>query len=107
MTDFECRQPVPVDFSKKSWRSSVEQVIASTFFFNKGECINVKVARVNFSREQIVENIAVVVPALMGKLPGRGKHVVTINIKTASSISIPIFHKALEDGAVKLVEQEA
>lgn len=92
--------PVPVDLvNKKQLADSIASAIASTYFLqNKGSCVSIKIGFLQrHAPEQLVENLAKALPAVVNKLQGKWGNVQNIEVKTGRSAALPIWSCRLTD----------
>lgn len=93
--------PVPVDIEhRKRLGESIARAIASTYFMqNKGSCTTVKIGFINrHTPEQLVDNLATALPAIVAKIPGKWSNVQNIEVKTGRSAALPIWNTSLGAG---------
>ncbi|WFD34445.1 proteasome-interacting protein cic1 [Malassezia cuniculi] len=100
---FDARKfPVPVDIEHRNrLKASIERAIASTYYLqNKGSCSTIKIGFLNrHTPEQLVENLATALPAVVAKIPGKWSNVQNIEVKTGRSAALPIWNTSLGKGA--------
>jgi len=73
-------------------------------FLGAGTCVSVCVGTTAMSRDELLANVAAVVPAAVDKLPRKWKNLQAISLKTTTSQSLPILNKlpfTLLPGAVE------
>jgi len=93
--------PIPVDLTKKKHLAeTIERAVASTYYMqNKGSCSTIKVGFLNrHSPEELVENIAQALPAVVARIPGKWSNVQNIEIKTGKSAALPVWNCRLSEG---------
>ena len=94
--------PVPVDLEhRKRLASTLERAIASTYYLqNKGSCSSIKIGFLNkHTPDQLVDNLATALPAVVAKIPGKWSNVQNIEVKTGRSAALPIWNTKLSGGA--------
>ena len=101
-------QPIPITIARRgkivgapALSAAVTRHRSSTFaYVGGGSCSNVRVAKTDFSAEQICENIIAAATTTVEKfVPRRWKNVMSLHIKTQDSIALPVYN-ALPDAAV-------
>ncbi|KIJ56385.1 hypothetical protein M422DRAFT_219542 [Sphaerobolus stellatus SS14] len=86
------KQPIPVSLTKKDLKTELEKAISSTYFHqNQGTCTSVKIANLSHKESQVLSNLKVAIPAIVVKIPGGWENIQSLNIKTSSSVSLPIW----------------
>ncbi|OWZ23215.1 hypothetical protein PHMEG_0001928 [Phytophthora megakarya] len=87
------KQPIAVRVSRKDAANAVRLAARRTaFHVSAGVCNNVKVARLDMTPEQIVENIMVAMNNCASLVPKGWNGVQSINIKTSDSVSLPVYN---------------
>jgi ribosome biogenesis protein UTP30 len=72
----------------------IEAARARTYMYrSSGSCLSVRMARTNFTPEQVVENVMQGTEAVVRHLGGKWKHVISVSIKTPDSVALPIYNK--------------
>jgi ribosome biogenesis protein UTP30 len=92
------KQPVPVAVREGGdWGKEVRKALSGTFYFHTGgTSLNVKVARSGQGQGDIVENIMAAAEAVCDLVPKKWANVQGLFLKTAESVSLPIFQSAPE-----------
>ncbi|KAH7913958.1 ribosomal protein L1p/L10e family-domain-containing protein [Hygrophoropsis aurantiaca] len=86
------KQPIPVCLTRKDLKGELERAIESTYLHqNKGTCTSVKVGVLSQTPTQIVENIKTALPAVVKNIQGEWDNIQSFQIKTSSSMSLPIW----------------
>jgi hypothetical protein len=87
------KQPLAVRVSRKDVANSVRLASRRTaFHVSAGVCHNVKVARLDMTPEQIVDNIMVAMNECASHVPKGWNGVQSISVKTADSVSLPVYN---------------
>ncbi|KAE8880170.1 hypothetical protein PF003_g35723 [Phytophthora fragariae] len=87
------KQPVAVRVSRKSVAASLRLASRRTaFHVSAGVCNNVKVARLDMTPEQIVDNIMVAMNSCANLVPKGWNGVQSIGIKTSDSVALPVYN---------------
>ncbi|KAF8333561.1 ribosomal protein L1p/L10e family-domain-containing protein [Cantharellus anzutake] len=85
-------QPLPVNLRSSNLKAELEQAICSAYMHRiQGPCMNVKIATATFTDNQIIENIAIAIPAIVSKIEGGWDNVQSLHIKTSQSVSLPVW----------------
>ncbi|WFD26700.1 proteasome-interacting protein cic1 [Malassezia nana] len=93
--------PIPVDLTnKKRLAEAIERAVASTYYMqNKGSCSTIKVGFLHrHSPQELVDNIAQALPAVVARIPGKWANVQNIEIKTGKSAALPVWNCRLTEG---------
>ncbi|KAK9794666.1 hypothetical protein WJX73_004162 [Symbiochloris irregularis] len=91
------KQPIPVSLAGSQWGSQVRAAVEATYMFMpKGTCINIKVAKSNFTAQECVDNIMGVLTASLQHIPKGWAGVRSLHIKTTDSVALPIFQQLPE-----------
>ncbi|KAF8513783.1 ribosomal protein L1p/L10e family-domain-containing protein [Gautieria morchelliformis] len=86
------KQPIPVTLTKKDLKAELEKAISSTYMHqNKGTCTSIKIATISHTDSQVVSNLKAAIPAAVSHIHGGWDNVQSFNIKTSSSVSLPIW----------------
>ncbi|POM77438.1 Hypothetical protein PHPALM_5178 [Phytophthora palmivora] len=87
------KQPIAVRVSRKDVANSVRLASRRTaFHVSAGVCNNVKVARLDMTPEQIVDNVMVAMNNCANLVPKGWNGVQSINIKTSDSVALPVYN---------------
>ena len=86
------KQPMPVDLRLRDKAREVQAALSSTaMFVPAGSCLVLRVGRTSFSRQQVEDNVAGCVEAVVHRLPGKWRNVQMVGLKTRDSITIPVY----------------
>ncbi|KAF4617450.1 hypothetical protein D9613_005717 [Agrocybe pediades] len=92
------KQPIPVNLLRKDLKGELERAISSTYMNqNQGTCTSIKVGKMSQKPSQIVDNIKTALPAIAKAIKGEWSNIQSLNIKTNSSVSLPIWSCSLDD----------
>ncbi|KAG1743188.1 ribosomal protein L1p/L10e family-domain-containing protein [Suillus paluster] len=92
------KQPIPVCLTRKDLKGELERAIESTYMHqNRGTCTSVKIGLLSHSPEKILDNLKISLPAVVKNIKGNWDNVQSLQIKTNSSISLPIWTCELGD----------
>ena len=74
--------------------------MASTYYLqNKGSCSTVKIGFLHrHSPAELVDNVALALPAIVSRVPGKWANIQNIELKTGKSAALPIWSCRLTDG---------
>ncbi|KAG7383034.1 Ribosomal L1 domain-containing protein 1 [Phytophthora pseudosyringae] len=87
------KQPVAVRVSRKGVSKSVRLAAKRTaFHVSAGVCNNVKVARLDMTPEQIVDNVMVAMNNCAALVPKGWNGVQSISVKLADSVALPVYN---------------
>ncbi|EEY67326.1 uncharacterized protein PITG_04334 [Phytophthora infestans T30-4] len=87
------KQPVSVRVSRKDVANSVRLAARRTaFHVSAGVCCNVKVARLDMTPEQIVDNVMVAMNNCASLVPKGWNGVQSISLKLADSVALPVYN---------------
>ena len=90
------KQPVPLRLKRKESLPRAIQAArdGSTYMFlSSGTCVSVCVGTTAMPRTQLLANLAAVLPAAVARLPRKWKGVQAVQLKTSSSLALPILNK--------------
>lgn len=86
---------MPVNISKsktEALKNELSEAIESTcLHLVSGPCTSVKIGLANQSSEELRENFTSVIDQVVGKVPGGWKNIRSIHLKTATSVSLPVY----------------
>ncbi|TFK39082.1 ribosomal protein L1p/L10e family-domain-containing protein [Crucibulum laeve] len=92
------KQPIPVCLTRKDLKGELERAISSTYMNqNQGTYTSVKIANLSHKPAQILANIKTALPAIAKNIHGGWDNIQSFNIKTNSSMSLPIWSCSLDD----------
>lgn len=87
------KQPLPVRVSRKDVSFSIRAVANRTaLHVSTGACSNVKVARLDMSVDDVVDNIMVAMNNCAAHIPKGWAGVQSISVKTNDSVALPIYN---------------
>ncbi|KAJ8552214.1 hypothetical protein ON010_g10331 [Phytophthora cinnamomi] len=87
------KQPIAVRVSRKSVAASVRLASRRTaLHVSAGVCNNVKVARLDMTPEQIVDNVMVAMNSCASLVPKGWNGVQSISVKTSDSVALPVYN---------------
>ncbi|KAI0345653.1 ribosomal protein L1 [Trametopsis cervina] len=95
------KQPIPVNLTRQDLKGELERAISSTYFHqNQGTCASIKVGTLSQTSAQVLANLKQALPAIVQLIKGNWDNVQSLNIKTNTSASLPIWSCDLgaEDG---------
>lgn len=91
------KQPIPVCLTRKDLKGELERAISSTYMNqNQGTCTSIKVSTLSHKPAQVLANIQSAIPAVVKHIKGGWDNVQSFNIKTNSSVSLPIWSCRLD-----------
>eukprot|EP00871_Galdieria_phlegrea_P005129 jgi/Galph1/5617/GphlegSOOS_G4274.1 len=86
--------PIPVHMNRDV-RHGIEKSLKRTYlFFVDGPCSSIRVGKMNFDCEEIVDNVKACVERMMVSIPGGWENVQSLLLKTNKSMSLPIFESS-------------
>ncbi|KAF9522582.1 ribosomal protein L1p/L10e family-domain-containing protein [Crepidotus variabilis] len=92
------KQPIPVCLTRKDLKGELERAISSTYMNqNQGTYTSIKIGKLSQSPAQIVDNIKTALPVIVSFMKGGWVNIQSFNIKTNSSVSLPIWACTLDD----------
>lgn len=81
------------DADLKAFDAEIEKIMNSTVMIHsKGPCVSIKIGISSQSTSDIVDNIKCVVSALNDKIAGGFENVQSLNLKTTTSIALPVYN---------------
>ncbi|QRV92438.1 ribosomal protein L1p/L10e family [Ceratobasidium sp. AG-Ba] len=93
------KQPIPVNLQRKDLKVELERAVSSTYMHqNQGTCTSIKIAPISFTPAQVLENLATALPNIVKHIKGGWDNVQSLNIKTSTSVSLPIWSCELGSG---------
>lgn len=100
------KQPISVDLTKKDWALQIKKAVHATYLFlSGGNCLNIRVATVAMSEEEIVANVMAAIQNAVQHVPQKWKNVQALFLKSDESLALPLY-TALPD-AVQRIEAES
>lgn len=99
------KQPIPVNVQRKDLKAELGRAISSTYFHpSTGTSNSVRIATCGIATpQQVVDNILAALPAAVALIPGGWENVLSVGIKTSTSILLPVWNSKL-DGRFKAAE---
>ncbi|KAJ7802182.1 ribosomal protein L1p/L10e family-domain-containing protein, partial [Mycena olivaceomarginata] len=86
------KQPIPVCLTRKDLKGELERAISSTYMNqNQGTCTAIKLATTSHTPAQVLDNLALALPAIIAAIKGGWDNVQSLLIKTNSSAALPIW----------------
>ncbi|KAN0063247.1 proteasome-interacting protein cic1 [Thecaphora frezii] len=92
------KNPITVDVvQKRHLKQELDSAISSAYYLqNKGSTSSIKLGYLSsHTPEQLQENLLAAIPAVISRIPGGWNNVQNIEVKTGSSVSLPIWNCAL------------
>lgn len=87
--------PIPVDLSKKQpealKKELTEAIQCTTLNFTTGPCVSIKIGVTKQTAAELKENTTAVLDQAIKKIPGGWKNIRSIHMKTATSVSLPVY----------------
>lgn len=87
--------PIPVDISKKQpealKKELTEAIQCTTLNFSTGPCVSIKIGVTKQTAAELKENTSAVLEQAIKKIPGGWKNIRSIHMKTATSLSLPVY----------------
>jgi len=95
------KSPLPIKLENNRTRveSEIEIILNSTFVFpTSGDCVSIRIGDQNHSSEELSENLRCALAATVEKMiPGKWENILSINLNAEkSSVSIPVYHEAID-----------
>ncbi|KAK9809197.1 hypothetical protein WJX72_011165 [[Myrmecia] bisecta] len=88
------KQPIPVDLRGSDWAAQIQKARNATYMYTSaGSSINIRVARSSFTDKQCLENVVKVLAEAMKHIPKKWANVQAVYLKTAESVSLPIYQQ--------------
>ncbi|OAX40712.1 ribosomal protein L1 [Rhizopogon vinicolor AM-OR11-026] len=86
------KQPIPVCMTRKDLKGELERAIESSYMHqNRGTCTSVKIGLLSHTPEKIIDNLKSSLPAIVKNIKDGWDNIQSLNIKTNSSVSLPIW----------------
>ncbi|KAG8742500.1 hypothetical protein FRC10_001334 [Ceratobasidium sp. 414] len=93
------KQPIPVNLRRKELKVELERAVSSTYMHqNQGTCTSIKIAPISFTPAQVLENLTTALPNVVKHIKGGWDNIQSLNIKTGTSVSLPIWSCELGSG---------
>ncbi|WVW78961.1 hypothetical protein I302_100924 [Kwoniella bestiolae CBS 10118] len=92
------KQPIPVNLNRKDLKAELGRAIASTYFHpSTGTSYSIRIATPSSSSpSQILENLLASIPSVISNIPEGWSNVLSVGIKTNTSVMLPIWNAKLE-----------
>jgi ribosome biogenesis protein UTP30 len=92
------RLPVPICLTRENALPfAIQKALSATYMtINTGTCITIRAGHTGMEPQKLVENVAAIVEAAVPKMPRQWANVQLIGVKTADSVSLPIYNKTPE-----------
>ena len=92
------RLPVPINLTREiALPLAVQKALSATYMtVNTGTCISIRTGHTGMEPEKISANIMAIVKSAVTKIPRSWANVQMISIKTADSVSLPVYNKTPE-----------
>jgi len=90
--------PIPVDVTREAALPFVIQKALSATYMtvNKGTCISIRAGHTGMAPEKLVANIMAIAKSAATKIPRSWANIQLIGVKTADSVSLPVYAKTPE-----------
>ncbi|WWD08133.1 hypothetical protein V865_006244 [Kwoniella europaea PYCC6329] len=92
------KQPIPVNLNRKDLKAELGRAIASTYFHpSTGTSYSIRIATPSSSSSsQVLENLLASVPSVISNIPEGWENVLSVGIKTSTSVMLPIWNSKLQ-----------
>lgn len=92
------RLPIPISITRETALPfAIQKALSATYMtLNKGTCVSVKAGHTGMTPEQLVANVVAIGKEATPKLPRKWANVQMMGIKTADSMSLPIYNQTPE-----------
>lgn len=90
--------PVPINVTREvALPFAVQKALSATYMtVNKGTCISIKAGHTGMDATQLTENIVAIAKSAATKIPRSWANIQMIGVKTADSVSLPVYNKTPE-----------
>jgi ribosome biogenesis protein UTP30 len=90
--------PIPVNLAKrKDLKQELKDAVECTpLHLGSGACISIKIGLANQSPKDLTSNVKSIIEQAVEKIPGKWNNIRSIHMKTAESISLPIYMPELK-----------
>ncbi|KAJ6463323.1 ribosomal protein L1, partial [Mycena sanguinolenta] len=86
------KQPIPVCLTRKDLKAELERAVSSTYMNqNQGTCTAIKIASSTHTPAQILDNLRLAIPAVVGTIKGGWDNVKSLLVKSNSSAGLPVW----------------
>ncbi|WWC87382.1 uncharacterized protein L201_002271 [Kwoniella dendrophila CBS 6074] len=92
------KQPIPVNMNRKDLKAELGRAISSTYFHpSTGTSYSIKIATPSSSTpKQVLDNLLSSIPLVISNIQEGWENVLSIGIKTSSSVMLPIWNSKLQ-----------
>ncbi|KAL7411386.1 ribosomal protein L1p/L10e family-domain-containing protein [Mrakia frigida] len=93
------KQPVPVCLTRKDLKAELERAVSATYMhLTQGTCTSIKISPLpSHTPSQTLANLLSAIPQVVSNIKGGWSSIQSLNIKTSSSVSLPIWSCELGD----------
>lgn len=90
--------PVPINVTREvALPFAVQKALSATYMtVNKGTCISIKAGHTGMDPKQLTQNIVAIAKSAATKIPRSWANIQMIGVKTADSVSLPVYNKTPE-----------
>mmetsp|Transcript_3562 Transcript_3562/g.8508 ORF Transcript_3562/g.8508 Transcript_3562/m.8508 type:complete len:463 (+) Transcript_3562:90-1478(+) len=90
--------PVPVDVTRQTALPfAIQKALSATYMtVNTGTCISIKAGHTGMDSKKLTENVLAIAKAAATKIPHSWANIQMIGVKTADSVSLPVYNKTPE-----------
>merc|ERR1712166_32609 len=90
--------PIPVDLTRETALPFIIQKALSATYMtvNTGTCITIRAGHTGMEPEQLAANVIAIAKAAATKIPHSWANIQLIGVKTADSVSLPVYNKTPE-----------
>ncbi|WRT65237.1 uncharacterized protein IL334_002180 [Kwoniella shivajii] len=91
------KQPIPVNMNRKDLKAELGRAISSTYFHpSTGTSYSIRIATPSSSSSsQTLSNLLAAIPSVVSNVPEGWENILSIGIKTSSSVLLPIWSSKL------------
>merc|ERR1712166_587333 len=92
------RLPIPIDLTReKALPFAIQKALSATYMtVNTGTCISIRAGHTGMEPKKLTENIIAIAKTAVSKIPRSWANVQMIGVKTADSVSLPVYNKTPE-----------
>ena len=92
------RLPVPINLTReKALPFAIQKALSATYMtVNTGTCITIRAGHTGMDPKKLVENITTITETAVPKMPRKWANIQLIGVKTADSVSLPVYNKTPE-----------
>ncbi len=90
--------PVPVDVTRETALPfAIQKALSATYMtVNTGTCISIKAGHTGMDSKKLTENVLAIAKQAATKIPRSWANIQMIGVKTADSVSLPVYNKTPE-----------